>query len=137
MRIAVLYAVFAAIATGVNLLSQWVVGLAVPGGWSLYAGIAVGTAMGLVTKYLLDRRWIFRFRARTQRHEAMAFALYGVFSVVTTLIFWGFEIGADLLFQTPAAKYTGAVIGLAIGYFAKYWLDRSYTFGPARRAEES
>lgn len=135
MRTTALYALFAAIATAVNLLSQFLVGLGLQGQWGLYVGIAVGTVTGLVTKYLLDRRWIFRFQARSRRHELGAFVLYGLFSVVTTIVFWGFEIGADLLFDSPVAKYIGAAIGLTIGYVAKYWLDRSFTFSSARRTE--
>lgn len=135
MRTTALYALFAAIATAVNLLSQFLVGLGLQGQWGLYVGIAVGTVTGLVTKYLLDRRWIFRFQARSRRHELGAFILYGLFSVVTTVVFWGFEIGADLLFHSPVAKYIGAAIGLTIGYVAKYWLDRSFTFSAARRTE--
>ena len=128
MRIAGLYTAFAAIATVVNLGSQWLVGLWVPAPWTLYVAILVGTVTGLVTKYLLDRRWIFRFRPRSRRHELGAFILYGIFSVVTTIIFWGFEIGADFLFEWDGAKYVGGAIGLAIGYTAKYWLDKRFTF---------
>ena len=64
-------------------------------------------------------------------HGVKTFFLYGVMSGVTTLIFWGFEFGFDALFGTDAARYTGAVIGLAIGYAAKYFLDKNVTFqGP-------
>ncbi len=54
--------------------------------------------------------------------------LYGAFSVLTTMIFWGFELAAWRIWQTNTAKYAGAVLGLAIGYAAKYALDRRYVF---------
>ena len=50
-----------------------------------------------------------------------------------TLLFWSFEIAFWKIGGTELAKYLGAAIGLAIGNFAKYLLDRSFTF--ARRAE--
>ena len=53
-----------------------------------------------------------------------------------TLIFWGFEVGFLAAFGTATAKYTGAVIGLAIGNFLKYRLDRAFTFGRNPGARE-
>lgn len=128
MGLALRYALFAGIATVVNLASQYLVHLALAEPLGLVVGILVGTVTGLVTKYLLDRRWIFRFQARSRTHELRTFVLYSVFSVVTTIIFWGFELGFDALFASPFAKYLGAIIGLTIGYVAKYWLDQRFTF---------
>ena len=48
--------------------------------------------------------------------------------VVTTLIFWGFEFTFEYLFRTKFMRYLGAVIGLSIGYFIKYNLDRRFVF---------
>lgn len=45
-----------------------------------------------------------------------------------TLVFWGFEIAFLAIGGTDFAKYLGAVVGLAIGNSAKYFLDRSFTF---------
>lgn len=134
MHIAARYALFAGIATVVNLGSQYLVNLWLHGAWGLYVGIGVGTATGLVTKYLLDKRWIFRFQSRSRTHELRTFVLYGLFSVVTTLIFWGFELGFDAIFGGGIAKYIGAAIGLTIGYVAKYWLDKRFTFVGGREA---
>jgi len=55
-------------------------------------------------------------------------SLYGLFSAMTTLIFWAFEVAFWTLFGTTVAKYTGAVIDLSTGYAIKYMLDRTYTF---------
>ena len=58
--------------------------------------------------------------------------LYALFSVVTTLIFWTMEVAFWTIWQTSVAKYTGAALGLSIGYTAKYALDRRYVFRPER-----
>ena len=48
--------------------------------------------------------------------------------VFTTLIFWSLEFGFTLLFQTKEMRYLGGIIGLAIGYFTKYQLDKRFVF---------
>ena len=48
--------------------------------------------------------------------------------VVTTFVFWGFELGFNYVFDFEFAKYLGAIIGLAIGYITKYFLDKKYVF---------
>jgi hypothetical protein len=47
---------------------------------------------------------------------------------VTTAIFWGFEYGFWLAFETAQMRYAGGVTGLAIGYLAKYHLDKKFVF---------
>ncbi|WP_336992895.1 GtrA family protein [Leucobacter sp. VD1] len=128
VRIALLYLLFAAIATATNLLAQAAVVRMLDGTWAVAAGVLVGTLAGLAVKYVLDRRYIFRFRSRSLSNNMRTVVMYTLFSVVTTVIFWGFEFGFDWIFGTEAARYTGAVIGLGIGYAAKYQLDRRYTF---------
>ncbi len=48
--------------------------------------------------------------------------------VFTTFIFWGFEIGFDVIFENQNAKYAGALLGLGIGYIVKYFLDKKFVF---------
>ena len=95
----------------------------------LALSILAGTGVGFAVKYLLDKRWIFFDGYHGPAREARKIFLYGSFSVAMTLIFWGFEVGFLAVFGTNTAKYTGAVIGLAIGNFLKYLLDRTFTFG--------
>lgn len=128
LSLAALYAVFAAIATGVNIGTQALVHAALGDPVGLYVGILAGTGTGLVVKYLLDRRWIFAFTARSRVHEARTFVVYTLFSVVTTLIFWGTELAFQAIWGTATMRYAGAVLGLAVGYTAKYLLDRRFTF---------
>jgi hypothetical protein len=48
--------------------------------------------------------------------------------LATIVIFWGFEFGFNHIFATKEMRYLGGVIGLAIGYLAKYHLDKRYVF---------
>ena len=95
---------------------------------ALLLSIVAGTGTGLIVKYVLDKKWIFAFHAKDRLSGVRAFVLYTMFSVVTTVIFWAFEFGAEWMFGGEVARYTGAVIGLAIGYTAKYRLDKHITF---------
>lgn len=48
--------------------------------------------------------------------------------LLTTVIFWGFEFSFYYIFRDPKMRYIGGVVGLSIGYFIKYHLDKRYTF---------
>ncbi len=126
--IAVRYLLFAVIAGAMNLGVQAIAFPFLPV-WPLELSILAGTGVGFAVKFLLDKRWIFFDGYHGPTHEARKIFLYGSFSVAMTLIFWGFEVGFFAAFGTNAAKYAGGAIGLAIGNFLKYWLDRTYTFG--------
>ena len=52
----------------------------------------------------------------------------GLSSVFTTAIFWGVEYAFHLIFGTGTMRYMGAVIGLALGFYIKYQLDKNYVF---------
>ena len=122
-----LYVLFAAISTAANLLGQEVTSRAVPAA-PLALPILVGTAIGFAVKYVLDKRWIFEDPYTNRNEELRKVWYYGLFSVLTTLIFWGFEVAFWTIWGTKAAQYTGAVLGLSIGYALKFILDRSFTF---------
>lgn len=121
------YVLFAIIATLVNLLTQEVVIQIAPVA-PLALSILMGTAAGFLLKYVLDKKWVFEDDYGDHRQEVQKVTLYGAFSVLTTLIFWGFEVTFWMIWQTDLAKYTGAVLGLAIGYAAKFVLDRTFVF---------
>jgi putative flippase GtrA len=125
------YVVFAVIATLANLATQEVVIRLAPVA-PLTLSILAGTVAGFVLKYLLDKRWVFDDGYHGHRQELQKVTLYGAFSVGTTLIFWGFEIAFWTIWRTDLAKYTGAVLGLAIGYAAKFMLDRTFVFKERR-----
>jgi putative flippase GtrA len=128
MKLANTYAILALIATATNIGAQDLVVRGYNGAFHLLLSIAVGTGVGLVVKYMLDKRYIFRFRARDVAHDGKTFAMYALMGVATTAIFWGVEYGFQHLFETREMRYLGAVIGLAIGYLAKYHLDKRYVF---------
>ena len=127
MTIAVRYVLFAVLSTFVNFLTQEAVLLVLP--WApLMLSILAGTATGFAAKYVLDKKWVFYDGYTTGRDEARKVGLYGLFSIATTAIFWGFELSAYTIWQTDTAKYAGGALGLAIGYAAKYALDRRFVF---------
>ena len=88
----------------------------------------LGTATGLVTKYWLDKRYIFFDPGNTVRDHSVKFSLYSVMGVLTTSIFWATELTFEALSDNEHMRYVGAVVGLSIGYFIKYHLDRRFVF---------
>ena len=132
MTIASKYSLFAILATLINLSVQEIVIRIYDGSFPIYLAMMFGTLAGLVSKYLLDKKTIFGFITTSHREDLGKFTLYGLTGVVTTAIFWGFELGFDLLIGGKIARYMGAIIGLSIGYGVKYHLDKRYVF--ARQA---
>lgn len=123
------YAVFAAVATAINVGTQHLTLVAYGGAFALTAAMALGTGTGLVTKYILDKQYIFFDLDNSLRGHTVKFTLYTAMGLATTAIFWGTEILFHLLLPGAGMKYLGAVVGLAIGYVTKYRLDRRYVFG--------
>ncbi len=130
MKLAITYAILACIATVANIAAQDLTIRAYAGAQAVLFSVMVGTGVGLVTKYLLDKRYIFRFRARNLGHDGRTFVLYTLMGLVTTAIFWGFELGFHLVFASKEMRYVGGVLGLALGYLLKFQLDRRFVFGP-------
>jgi putative flippase GtrA len=128
MKLAVTYTVFAIIATIANIAAQDITVHIYIGMYSIILSVIAGTAVGLVIKYILDKRYIFRFQTRNITHNSKIFVLYTLMGIVTTLIFWFFEFGFNHLFQTKQMRYFGGVIGLALGYIVKYQLDKRFVF---------
>lgn len=128
MRLVLLYSLFAVIAMATNIAAQEVALLIYAGAYSIGFAILCGTGVGLVVKFLLDRQYIFLATTRPLHKDVGQFVAYTVTGVITTLIFWGTEIGFDLLFDTREARYAGAILGLSCGYILKYQLDRRYVF---------
>lgn len=128
VRLVALYAAFAAIATAVNLGCQ----LAVLTAWNdrraVYAALIVGTIAGMPVKYVLDKRYIFRFTTTRLSDETRMFTTYTALAGVTTLVFWGCELLAGLIRDSDASHLIGGAIGLALGYTLKYRMDRAWVF---------
>ena len=122
------YGVFAVIATLINLASQELLIRVYAGSDTLYVALLFGTMTGLISKYCLDKKFIFAFVTRSQRHNLRTFIAYAVTGVLTTALFWSFELGFEFWFGGKPARYFGAAIGLAIGYVVKYQLDSRVVF---------
>lgn len=138
------YAVFAGIATGINLgsqkltmftLSEIDIGTTVislwvffTGPWNMLLGIVMGTGLGLLVKYFLDKKYIFVYKTDNAKHDGKLFFLYSVMGIFTTGIYMLAELGFYKLFNTEFMLLVGAGIGLTIGYLVKYELDRRFVF---------
>ncbi|MCB4767112.1 GtrA family protein [Ancylobacter sp. Lp-2] len=132
--IAALYALFALLATSINLCCQWIVlqilAVLQLSAWvELGVALVVGTGAGLVAKYVLDKHYIFRDASRGAAHHARRFSLYTATGGVTTVIFWSAEIVGSMVDPGGAGMYVGGGLGLAVGYLLKYQLDKSFVFG--------
>lgn len=128
MKLGVLYVIFACIATIANLATQEITINLYPFAYPLIVSIIAGTLIGLITKYFLDKRYIFSYQTENHSKDFQTFVLYSSMSIITTLIFWISEFAFDAYFGTKFMRYVGAVLGLSIGYITKYQLDRKYVF---------
>lgn len=126
--IAILYSIFAAISIAANIITQFIAFTIYNGTFSIYIAMATGTLTGLITKYTLDKKYIFKFKAKDYMENLATFIAYSFMGVFTTFIFWGTELAFNWLFKSPEAKYIGAFIGLCIGYYTKYHLDKRFVF---------
>ncbi|MCT7506701.1 GtrA family protein [Aliarcobacter cryaerophilus] len=122
------YSLFALIATIINLFTQFISLAIYSQDFSLYIAMFFGTLTGLIAKYILDKKYIFYYVVKDKKEDSQKFILYSIMGVFTTLIFWGFEIGFDYIFDSEIAKYIGAIIGLSVGYITKYFLDKKFVF---------
>ncbi len=128
MKIPFLYFSFAVASTLVNLLSQEMVTNIDALSSSIVPAMLFGTFTGLVTKFYLDKYFIFKYKTENIGHNSKVFFLYTSTGIATTAIFWGCEMGFDVIFKTKEMRYFGAVLGLSIGYLIKYQLDKKYVF---------
>lgn len=122
------YALFAVLATLANLGMQRLVlytGTSTP---HYLSAVVAGTMVGLVIKYMLDKRWIFYDTGVGLKQHGTKFSLYTAMGLITTAIFWGTETVFWLVGRSDFWRELGAVLGLAVGYVLKYRLDRRYVF---------
>ncbi|MDC0955060.1 GtrA family protein [Alphaproteobacteria bacterium] len=122
------YILFAALAVIGNLGSQRVIFLIVESHATYVIAVIVGTAVGLLIKYFLDKKWIFYDLTSGLKGHSKKFSQYALTGVLTTLIFWGFETVFWIIWGTDSMRELGALIGLVIGYRVKYDLDFKFVF---------
>ena len=128
VKIAVLYTLFAALSTVINIGSQMFSIWLYKGPYLIEISILVGTAAGLPLRYVLEKRYIFAFTSNTLAHDGKLFIFYSAMGVITTLIFWGTEYAFHLIYDTDLMRYAGGIVGLAVGFYVKYQLDKKYVF---------
>ena len=87
-----------------------------------------GTLTGLITKYFLYKNYIFKDFDHSLKNNSKKFTIYSENGFFTTIIFWGMESLFYFVYSTSFARELGAIIGLSIGYFLKYRLDKKYVF---------
>lgn len=122
------YVLFAVLSGLANLATQELT-LRIGRGLPVAVSIIVGTVVGFLVKYALEKRWIFLDRYDSHYSELRKITVYGVFGVATTLLFWIVELSAWHVWQTTTAKYIGAIVGLSLGNWIKYLLDKRFVFG--------
>jgi putative flippase GtrA len=122
------YAAFAVVATIANLATQRLVLHFGDTDGYFAAAVCTGTIVGLVIKYILDKRWIFYDVETGVKSHGLKFSLYTAMGLITTAIFWGAETAFWLMWQTNVMRELGAILGLSVGYVVKYNLDRRFVF---------
>lgn len=122
------YAAFAIMATIANLVIQRLVMQFGDTGRYFAAAVGAGTIVGLVIKYILDKRWIFYDVEAGVKNHTKKFSLYTSMGLITTAIFWGTETALWMIWQTDIMREIGAILGLSVGYVVKYKLDRRFVF---------
>lgn len=128
MKLVFSYSLFALVAIIANFCAQELSLRIYSSTYALWVSIIFGTFVGLVVKFYLDKTYIFKFISKNNVQEGYAFFLYSLMGVLTTSIFWGMEWAFYLYFATDVMKYVGGFLGLVIGYFAKYYLDKRFVF---------
>ena len=128
INIAILYTLFAFFSTTVNITAQILSTWIYVGQYYVEVSILIGTATGLPLRYILEKKYIFAFKSKNLIHDSKLFVTYTIMSIFTTLIFWGVEYSFHLIFGTDKMRYLGGVIGLCIGFYIKYHLDKKFVF---------
>ncbi len=127
-ELTVRYTAFALLAILISLAAQFVCFRLYHGPQELLLGIAAGTLAGLVTKYILDKFWIFGDSSLEALENVRRFTFYALTGAFTTAVFWGTEMLFVTLSPHEAMRYLGAVVGLSIVYAMKFHLDRRLVF---------
>jgi putative flippase GtrA len=128
VKLVVAYAWFALLAIATNFSTQFVFDHIYNGPFKIWVSLIAGTGAGLVLKYVLDKKYIFRYQTKSATHDLKLVIFYGLFGLATTIVFWAGELGFDAVFHNVALRYLGGGLGLVVGYYLKYQLDKRYVF---------
>lgn len=122
------YFLFALLAIIINLLIQHLTLSIYQGSYDVYLALCMGTGVGLVLKYILDKFFVFKKEKKSLKEEGNLFLIYSFLGVFTTLFYWAVELSFHYLLSFPSAKYIGGALGLIGGYLIKYYLDKRFVF---------
>ena len=125
---AALYSVFAVFSIIINISAQMFSVLLYQGHYAIEVSILVGTIAGLPVRYFLEKKYIFFFKSSNIVHDGKLFFLYSFMGIFSTAIFWIAEYTFHIVFELDVMRYVGGVIGLALGFYVKYQLDKKYVF---------
>ena len=128
LNIAVSYAFVSLLATVSNIGTQAISVFIYKGAYAVELSILAGTAVGFPIKYLLEKKHVFVFKTISLKQDTRLFTLYAFMGIFTTAIFWGVEFAFHVLFISDAMRYLGGAIGLTIGSYVKYHLDKRFVF---------
>lgn len=127
-RIALVYTLVSVFAIVANIGTQALSMRVYSGAYAVALSVLVGTGVGFPIKYVLEKKYVFDFKSKNLSHDTRLFIIYGFMGIFTTAVFWGIEFAFHHLFGTDAMRYLGGAIGLTIGSFIKYHLDKRYVF---------
>jgi putative flippase GtrA len=127
-RTAMVYALVSGFATVANISTQAVSMWIYSGAYAVELSVLAGTATGFPIKYVLEKKHVFDFKADSLANDTRLFILYGFLGVFTTAIFWTIEFAFHYIYRTDAMRYFGGAIGLILGSYIKYHLDKRFVF---------
>jgi len=123
-----LYIVFAVIVSITNLSSQRLVLSFLTGNVGYFAALFIGTFIGVVLGYFLDKNWIFKDPVMSSGVIGKQFFWYAMTGAIHTPVFWLIESIFWFIWETDGMREVGAVLGLVIAYTLKYFILRRYVF---------
>jgi len=127
-RKVILYILFAIVATSANLFTQRVVLSFNNTNLFFIFALLIGTLVGLLIKFFLDKNWIFFDSSKGFKSQGKKFGRYTAMGIFSTIIFWGTESIFWFIWQKDNIREFGALLGLLIGYIIKYKLDKRFVF---------
>lgn len=128
MNLILKYSLFSLASIFINIGSQFLINLFVLNNKFIFLSILFGTFNGLLLKFYLDKKFIFYYNNQSLKIIQKKFLLYSLTGIITTILFWSIEILFHFLFLNPNSKYIGGILGLSLGYFTKYHLDKKFVF---------
>ena len=98
------------------------------GFYALEVSLLIGKVLGLLLSYLLKKCYVFSIKWNNILHDGKLFMLYSLMGIFITVIVWGVKYIFYLIFTSGMIRNVGKVIGLAIGFYLKYQLNKKFVF---------